>query len=366
MKTYRVGILGATGMVGQRLITLLEGHPWFEIVSVAASSRSAGQTYGALMKDRWAMGSSIPATLENMMVKDAVADIELIASEVDFVFCGLSLDADEVRELEERYASLGCGVVSTNSAHRWTEDVPMIIPEVNPEHVSLIDIQRKRRGWDTGFIAVKSNCSIQSYVPLLTPLRTYGPLEVHVAMYQAISGAGKTFETWPEIVDNIVPHIGGEEEKSEQEPQKIWANLGSSGLEMSSDVQISAQCLRVPVLDGHMAAVWFRPSKKIEITDIRKAWEDFNTHNPLKNLDLPSAPAPCIIYHEEPNRPQTGLDRDTSGGMAIHAGRLRTDEVHGGFRFIGLSHNTLRGAAGGAVLMAELLAKKGIVTALSH
>ena len=356
MKKYNVGIIGATGMVGQRFITLLSGHPWFNIVLLAASSRSAGKTYAEAVGNRWAMKSEIPANLKDMVVLDATADIEKIAAEVDFVFCAVDMKKDEIRALEEAYAKAECPVVSNNSAHRHTNDVPMIIPEINPEHAEIIEAQKKRLGTKRGFVSVKSNCSLQSYVPALHPLMKYGIKQVLTCTYQAISGAGKTFETWPEMDDNVIPYIGGEEEKSEVEPLKIWGKIDGDKIVDATSPSITAQCLRVAATDGHMAAVFVKFENKPSIEQIKEDWKNFK--GIPQELELPSAPKQFINYFEEDNRPQTKLDRNLEGGMAVSTGRLREDSQYD-YKFVCLSHNTLRGAAGGAVLMAELLAAKG-------
>ena len=355
MKQYRVGIVGATGMVGQRFVTLLENHPWFKPAFLLASGRSAGKKYGELVENRWAMSTPIPNYAKDMIVLDA-SDPSQIAGKVDFIFCAVNMPKDEIKALEETYAKCEIPVISNNSAHRSTPDVPMIIPEVNPEHVEVIHAQRARLSTSRGFIAVKSNCSLQSYVPLLHPLRGFGIKHAAVCTYQAISGAGKTFETMPEIVDNIIPFIGGEEEKSEQEPLKIWGKLEGGKIIPAHSPVITAQCLRVPVSDGHTAAVFVSFEKKPTKEEILSAWENFEGE-PQK-LHLPSAPKKFLHYFEEDNRPQPKLERNLENGMAVSAGRLRDDTLFD-YRFIGLSHNTLRGAAGGAVLLAELLAAKG-------
>ena len=358
MKKYAVGVVGATGMVGQRFVTLLENHPWFQLTTVAASSRSAGKTYEEAVGARWAMTSPMPQEAKNLVVLDAEADKEKIAASVDFIFCAVDMKKDEIRALEEAYAKLECPVVSNNSAHRWTDDVPMVIPEVNPEHIKVIDDQRKRLGTQRGFIAVKSNCSIQSYAPALHPLRPFGIEKVLVCTYQAISGAGKTFETWPEMVDNLIPYIGGEEEKSEKEPLKVWGTVENGKIVPAEHPSITAQCLRVPVSDGHTAAVFvsFRNTPTME--EIKTIWKDFEGR--AQELKLPSAPKQFLRYFEEPDRPQDKLDRDLEGGMAVTLGRLRPDTQYD-YKFVGLSHNTLRGAAGGAVLLAELLCAEGYI-----
>ena len=356
MKKYNIGIIGATGMVGQRFITLLSEHPWFEIKLLAASARSAGKKYSEAVGKRWAMTVPIPDSVKDMVVYDATADIDKIASEVDFVFCAVDMKKDEIRALEEAYAKAECPVVSNNSAHRHTDDVPMIIPEINPDHAEIINAQRKRLGTKRGFVAVKSNCSLQSYVPALHPLKKFGIKSVLACTYQAISGAGKTFETWPEIIDNVIPFIGGEEEKSEVEPLKIWGHIEGDKIVDATTPAITTQCLRVPVSDGHTAAVFVKFENKPTIDEIKQAWKDFK--GLPQELELPSAPKQFLNYFEEDNRPQAKLDRNLEGGMAVSMGRLREDTQYD-YKFVCLSHNTLRGAAGGAVLMAELLASKG-------
>ena len=355
MKKFNVGVIGATGMVGQRFLLLLENHPWFNVTALAASSSSAGKKYKDALR-RWHMSAPMPEKYADMVVLDAAADREKIASSVDFCFCAVNMKKDEIKELEYAYAKLECPIVSNNSAHRFTPDVPMVIPEINSDHISVIDAQRKRLGTKRGFIAVKSNCSLQSYVPLLHPLKKFGIKNAAVTTYQAISGAGKTFETMPEIIDNIIPYIGGEEEKSEKEPLKIWGEVNGGEIVPASTPAITAQCLRVPVSDGHTAAVFVNFEQKPTKEQILEAWANF-AGEPQK-LALPSAPKQFIHYFEEENRPQAKLDRMTENGMAVCAGRLREDNVFD-YKFVGLSHNTLRGAAGGAVLLAELLAAKG-------
>ena len=357
MKKYNVGIIGATGMVGQRFSLLLENHPWFNVVALAASPRSAGKKYEEAVGKKWAMTSPIPAKMKDMIVMDATADIEKIASMVDFVFCAVDMKKDEIKALEERYAKAECPVVSNNSAHRGTPDVPMVVPEINPEHIEIIKAQRERLGTKRGFIAVKSNCSLQSYVPALHPLMAeFGVTKALVCTYQAISGAGKTFETMPEIVDNVIPFIGGEEEKSEQEPLKIWGHIEGNKIVNASTPSITAQCFRVPVSDGHTAAVFVSFEKKPTKEQMLEAWKNFK--GVPQELELPSAPKQFLNYFEEDNRPQAKLDRMIENGMAVSIGRLREDTQYD-YKFACLSHNTLRGAAGGAVLMAELLAAKG-------
>ena len=354
MREYRVGVIGCTGMVGQRFVTLLEGHPWFRLTAVAASARSAGKTYEEAAAGRWAMEAPVPEGAKGLVVLDAEADAEKLAGQVDFVFCAVDMKKEDIRALEDRYAKLECPVVSNNSAHRWTEDVPMVVPEINPEHLRLIDAQRKRLGTKRGFVAVKSNCSLQSYVPALHPLRKYGLEKVLVCTYQAISGAGKTFERWPEMVDNCIPYIGGEEEKSKQEPMKLWGTVEDGKLVLAEGPAITAQCFRVACTDGHMAACFmkFKDGCKPSIEQIKADWANFSGR--AQELELPSAPKRFLHYFEEADRPQTKLDRMIENGMAVSIGRLREDSQYD-YKFAALSHNTLRGAAGGAVLLAELL-----------
>lgn len=356
MMNFRVGIIGATGMVGQRFITLLDKHPWFHIEVLAASPRSAGKKYKDAVGTRWAMKTQIPDRIADMTVLDADSDVEYIASRVDFVFCAVDMKKDEIRKLEEKYAKAECPVISNNSANRHTKDVPMIIPEINADHAEIINAQRKRLNTQRGFIAVKSNCSLQSYVPALHPLMKFKIKNVLACTYQAISGAGKTFETFPDIIDNVIPYIGGEEEKSETEPLKIWGKLGKDGITDADGPSITTQCLRVPVSDGHMAAVFVSFENKPSKEEILDLWKNFKGEPQI--LDLPSAPKQFLNYFEDENRPQTKLDRELEGGMAVSIGRLREDKQYD-YKFVCLSHNTLRGAAGGAVLMAELLAAKG-------
>ena len=357
MKTYKVGIIGATGMVGQRFATLLENHPWFEVTALAASSRSAGKTYKEAVGSRWAMQKPMPEKMADMIIMDAESDIEKIASMVDFVFCAVNMKKDEIKALEEKYAKMECPVISNNSAHRHTPDVPMVIPEINDDHIEIIEAQRKRLGTKRGFIAVKSNCSLQSYVPALYPLDAdFGVEDALVCTYQAISGAGKTFETFPEIVDNVIPFIGGEEEKSEVEPFKIWGKIEGDKIISASKPHFTAQCLRVPVSDGHMAAVFVRFKNKPTKEQMLEKWATFS--GAAQKLELPSAPKQFLHYFTEDNLPQTKLQRDLEGGMAVSIGRLREDTQYD-YKFVCLSHNTLRGAAGGGVLLAELLAAKG-------
>lgn len=355
MRKYKVGIVGATGMVGQRFVTLMENHPWFDLTVLAASSRSAGKTYKDAIGPRWAMSVPMPEAVQNMVIKDAEADLNDIAASVDFVFCAVNMPKDEIRTLEEKYAKAECPVVSNNSANRWTDDVPMVVPEINAEHIKVIDSQKQRLGTKYGFIAVKSNCSLQSYVPALNPLKDeFGLTKALVCTYQAISGAGKTFETAPEILDNVIPYIGGEEEKSEREPLKLWGKLEDGVIKTADSPSITAQCLRVPASDGHMAAVFVSFDKKPTMEEIKDRWNNYPA------VDLPSAPKKFLHYFEEENRPQTKLDRNLENGMAVSIGRLRPDTQYD-YKFVCLSHNTLRGAAGGAVLLAELLCKEGYI-----
>ena len=353
----RAGIIGATGMVGQRFITLLQNHPYFEISVLAASPRSAGLKYSEAVGQRWKMSSDIPESVKDMVVMSS-DKIEEISKLVDFVFCAVDMKKEEIKALEEAYAKAEIPVVSNNSANRWTEDVPMVIPEINDEHIKIIDAQRKRLGTKYGFIAVKPNCSIQSYVPALTPLLKYKPKVVVATTYQAISGAGKTFKEWPEMIDNVIPYIGGEEEKSEQEPLKIWGHIEGNKIVKAQSPVITTQCIRVPVSDGHTAAVFVSFENKPSKEEILKAWKEFK--GKPQEMGLPSAPEQFITYFEEDNRPQARLDRDIYKGMGITVGRLREDTVYD-YKFVGLSHNTLRGAAGGAVLIAELLYREGYI-----
>ena len=360
MEKYKVGIIGATGMVGQRFALLTSQHPWFEPVVLAASSHSAGKTYRDAIGTRWHMTEPMPKSIANLVVMDAEADAEAIAEQVDFVFCAVNMKKDEIKALEERYAKLECPVVSNNSAHRGTPDVPMVVPEINPDHIKIIDAQRRRLGTKRGFIAVKSNCSLQSYVPALHPLMKYGIDRALVCTYQAISGAGKTFETWPEMLDNVIPYIGGEEEKSELEPMKLWGHIEGNVIVNATEPAITAQCLRVPCSDGHMAACFMKfKGEKPSIDEIKDCWKNFSGR--AQELNLPSAPKQFLHYFEEADRPQTKLDRMLEGGMAVSIGRLREDTQYD-YKFVCLSHNTLRGAAGGAVLLAELLCAEGYIT----
>ena len=358
MEKYRVGVIGGTGMVGQRFVTLLENHPWFQLTAIAASSRSAGKTYEEAIGGRWALDVPMPGEAKDMVVLNAETDIDRIAAQVDFVFSAVDMKKEEIQALEEAYARRGCPVVSNNSAHRWTPDVPMVVPEINPEHLRVIEAQRRRLGTERGFIAVKSNCSLQSYVPALHPLRAFGLEQVLVCTYQAISGAGKTFQRWPEMVDNCIPYIGGEEEKSEQEPLKLWGRVEDGKIVRADGPSITAQCFRVACQDGHMAAVFmkFADGKAPSMEQIKADWAAFR--GVPQELELPSAPKQFLHYFEEPDRPQTRLDRNLEHGMAVSVGRLRPDTQYD-YKFVCLSHNTLRGAAGGAVLLAELLCAKG-------
>ena len=356
MKKYKVGIVGATGMVGQRFITLLDNHPWFDITALAASSRSSGKQYKEVAEKRWMMDVPYSDKVGEMVVMDATADVEKIASMVDFVFCAVDMKKDEIKALEEEYAKHECPVVSNNSAHRHTPDVPMVIPELNPEHTAVIESQRKRLGTKRGFVAVKSNCSLQSYVPAIHPLNKFGVKDVLVCTYQAISGAGKNFETWPEMVDNVIPFIGGEEEKSEIEPLKIYGKVEGDEIVPATSPAFTAQCIRVPVTNGHMGAVFVRFENKPSKEEIIEIWDNFK--GVPQELDLPSAPKKFLNYFVEDNMPQTKLQRELEGGMAVSIGRLREDTQYD-YKFVCLSHNTLRGAAGGAVLLAELLCAQG-------
>ncbi len=351
----KVGVVGATGMVGQRMLSLLADHPWFEVVTLAASARSAGKPYAEAVAGRWAFSWPIPQKYQAMPVLDA-ADITAVTRDVDFLFCAVDMKKDEIRALEDAYAKTETPVVSNNSAHRTTPDVPMIIPEINPEHAEVIASQRKRLGTQVGFVVVKPNCSIQSYVPALHALKAFEPTRAVVSTYQAISGAGKTFDRWPEMVDNVIPYIGGEEEKSEQEPLRIWGKVENGAILSASSPTISAHCVRVAASDGHLATVSVSFAKKPTEQQILAAWRDFS--GIPQQLNLPSAPKPFLKYFDEPDRPQTRLDRDFERGMGVTIGRLRTDSLFD-YRFIGLSHNTIRGAAGGSVLTAELLCAQG-------
>jgi len=356
MKTYNVGIIGATGMVGQRFAVLLENHPWFKVKALAASPRSAGKTYAEAVGSRWLLEKPMPESMKDIVVMDATADIEKITAQVDFVFCAVDMKKDEIKALEEAYAKHECPVMSNNSAHRFTDDVPMIIPEINDDHLAIIDAQKARLGTKRGFISVKSNCSIQSYVPALHPLKKFGIKNVLACTYQAISGAGKTFDTWPEMVDNLIPYIGGEEEKSEKEPLKVWGEIKDGKIVPAETPCITTQCLRVPVSNGHFAAVFVSFENKPSKEEILQIWKEYK--GVPQDLELPSAPKQFLNYFEEDNYPQAKLHRNLENGMAVSIGRLREDTQYD-YKFVCLSHNTLRGAAGGAVEMAELYAAKG-------
>ena len=355
----RVGILGATGMVGQRFISLLENHPWFEVVTLAASPRSAGKTYEEAVGGRWKMDTPMPECVKKMAVMN-VNEIEKVASEVDFVFSAVDMTKEEIRAIEDAYAKTETPVVSNNSAHRWTPDVPMVVPEINPEHFDVIEFQKKRLGTKRGFIAVKPNCSIQSYAPVLTAWKEFEPYEVVATTYQAISGAGKTFKDWPEMEGNIIPFIGGEEEKSEQEPLRIWGKIENGVIVKATEPKITCQCIRVPVLNGHTAAVFVKFRKKPTKEQLIEKLENFK--GLPQELNLPSAPKQFIRYMTEDNRPQVTLDVNYENGMGINVGRLREDSIYD-WKFVGLSHNTVRGAAGGAVLCAETLVAKKFIAA---
>ena len=354
----RVGILGATGMVGQRFISLLENHPWFEVVTVAASPRSAGKTYEEAVNGRWKMTTPMPEAVKKLIVMD-LNEVEKVAATVDFVFSAVDMTKDEIRAIEEKYAKTETPVVSNNSAHRWTPDVPMVVPEINPEHFDVIEYQKKRLGTTRGFIAVKPNCSIQSYAPVLTAWKEFEPYEVVATTYQAISGAGKTFKEWPEMEGNIIPYIGGEEEKSEKEPLRIWGKIEDGVIVPATEPKITCQCIRVPVLNGHTAAVFVKFRKKPTKEQLIEALKNFS--GVPQELELPSAPKHFIQYLEEDNRPQVTEDVNYENGMGVSIGRLREDTVYD-YKFVGLSHNTVRGAAGGAVLCAETLKAKGFIT----
>ncbi len=355
----RVGILGATGMVGQRFISLLENHPWFEVVTVAASPRSAGKTYEEAVNGRWKMTTPMPEAVKKLIVMD-LNEVEKVAATVDFVFSAVDMTKDEIRAIEEKYAKTETPVVSNNSAHRWTPDVPMVVPEINPEHFDVIEYQKKRLGTTRGFIAVKPNCSIQSYAPVLTAWKEFEPYEVVATTYQAISGAGKTFKEWPEMEGNIIPYIGGEEEKSEKEPLRIWGKIEDGVIVPATEPKITCQCIRVPVLNGHTAAVFVKFRKKPTKEQLIEKLESFR--GLPQELELPSAPKQFIRYMQEDNRPQVTLDVDYENGMGISVGRIREDSIYD-FKFVGLSHNTVRGAAGGALLCAETLKAKGYIQA---
>jgi len=356
----RVGILGGTGMVGQRFISLLENHPWFEVTTIAASPRSAGKTYAEAVGDRWKMDTPMPEAVKDIVVMN-VNEVEKVAAEVDFVFSAVDMSKDEIKAIEEQYAKTETPVVSNNSAHRWTPDVPMVVPEINPEHMKVIDYQKKRLGTTRGFIAVKPNCSIQSYAPVLTAWMEFEPYEVVATTYQAISGAGKTFKDWPEMVGNVIPYIGGEEEKSEKEPLRIWGKIDPEKGEIvpATSPVITCQCIRIPVLNGHTAAVFVKFKKQPTKEQLIQKLIEYK--GAPQELNLPSAPKQFITYHEEDNRPQITEDVMYENGMGINVGRIREDHVYD-WKFVGLSHNTVRGAAGGAVLCAELLKAQGYIT----
>ena len=354
----KVGILGGTGMVGQRFISLLENHPWFEVTTIAASPRSAGKTYEEAVGDRWKMTTPMPEAVKKIVVMN-VNEVEKVSKEVDFVFSAVDMTKDEIKKIEEEYAKTETPVVSNNSAHRWTPDVPMVIPEINPEHMKVIEFQKKRLGTKRGFIAVKPNCSIQSYAPVLSAWKEFEPTEVVATTYQAISGAGKTFKDWPEMIENVIPYIGGEEEKSEMEPLRIWGKIEDGVIKPAQSPIITCQCIRVPVLNGHTAAVFVNFAKKPTKEQLIAKLREFR--GIPQELKLPSAPAQFIQYLEEDNRPQVKLDVDFEKGMGISVGRLREDKIYD-YKFVGLSHNTVRGAAGGGVLCAELLKAQGYIT----
>lgn len=353
----KVGILGGTGMVGQRFISLLENHPWFEVTTIAASPRSAGKTYEEAVGGRWKMDTPMPQAVKNIIVKN-VNEVEEVSKDVDFVFSAVDMTKDEIKKIEEEYAKSETPVVSNNSAHRWTPDVPMVIPEINPEHMKVIEFQKKRLGTTRGFIAVKPNCSIQSYAPVLTAWKEFEPTEVVATTYQAISGAGKTFKDWPEMIENVIPYIGGEEEKSEMEPLRIWGKIEDGVITPATSPVITCQCIRVPVLNGHTAAVFVKFAKKPTKEQLIEKTRNFK--GLPQELNLPSAPKQFIQYLEEDNRPQVKLDVDFENGMGISVGRIREDKIYD-YKFVGLSHNTVRGAAGGAVLCAELLKAQGYI-----
>ena len=358
-RKLKVGILGATGMVGQRFIALLEHHPWYEVVTVAASPRSAGKSYEEAVGDRWKMTTPMPEGVKKLVVLN-VNEVDTVAADVDFVFSAVDMSKDEIKAIEDAYAKTETPVVSNNSAHRWTPDVPMVIPEINPEHFEVIKSQRKRLGTERGFVAVKPNCSIQSYAPVLTAWKEFEPYEVVATTYQAISGAGKNFQDWPEMIENIIPYIGGEEEKSEQEPLRLWGTVENGEIVKANGPAITCQCIRVPVLNGHTAAVFVKFRKKPTKNQLIEALVSYK--GLPQELNLPSAPAQFIQYLEEDNRPQVHLDVDFEQGMGISVGRLREDSIYD-YKFVGLSHNTVRGAAGGAVLCAELLTAKEYIKA---
>ena len=355
----KVGILGGTGMVGQRFISLLDGHPWFEVVAIAASARSAGKTYEEAVSGKWKMSNPMPEAVKNIVVQD-LHDVENVANKVDFVFSAVDMNKEEIIEFENAYAKTETPVVSNNSAHRWTPDVPMVVPEINDGHTAVIEFQKKRLGTERGFVAVKPNCSIQSYTPVLNAWAEFEPYEVVVSTYQAISGAGKTFKEWPEMIENIIPYIGGEEEKSEREPLRVWGKIEDGVIKPADHIKITSQCIRVPVLNGHTASVFVKfkkqPTKEQLIEKIR------SYEGAPQKLGLPSAPKHFIQYLEEDNRPQVKLDVDYENGMGVSVGRIREDSIYD-WKFVGLSHNTIRGAAGGAILLAELLKAQGYISA---
>ncbi|MBN2416490.1 aspartate-semialdehyde dehydrogenase [bacterium] len=351
-------VIGATGTVGRRFVRLLERHPWFTVKAVAASSRSAGMPYAEVLHRRDPQLTAVSSSVGDLAVLDAGKDIDAIASACPLVFSALSLDKQAVRELEEAYAGAGAAVVSNNSAHRWTPDVPMIMPEINPHHADLIDLQRKSRGWSSGLIAVKPNCSVQSFLPVLEAFRSYRPLQVVVSTYQAVSGAGRSLQEWPEMHDNVIPLISGEEEKTEREPLRIWGRLGEHGIEPADTPVISATCVRVPVSDGHLASVNVKFARPATAEQLITSIKEYTS--PISSFGLPSSPDPFLTYFSDPDRPQTALDRDAGNGMGITVGRIRSDSVFD-WKFVSLSHNTLRGAAGGAVLLAELLVYRGFI-----
>ncbi len=354
----KVAILGGTGMVGQRFISLLDGHPWFEVTEIAASPRSAGLTYEEAVADRWKLEKPMPQAVKKIVVRN-VNEVEEVASHVDFVFSAVDMTKEEIKKIEEEYAKTETPVVSNNSAHRWTPDVPMVVPEINPQHMEVIEAQKKRLGTTRGFIAVKPNCSIQSYAPVLTAWKEFEPYEVIASTYQAISGAGKTFKDWPEMDGNIIPYIGGEEEKSEKEPLRLWGEVKDGVIVPADDIKITSQCIRVPILYGHTATVFVKFKKKPTKEELIQKMVEFK--GLPQELDLPSAPKQYIQYLEEDNRPQVQLDVNYENGMGISVGRLREDSIYD-YKFVGLSHNTIRGAAGGAVLCAELLKAQGYIT----
>lgn len=358
MKKFNVGIIGATGIVGQRFLDLLDLHPWFNVTCLAASSRSKGKTYKQAVANRWFMKNPIPSYIKDMIIHDAVEDAKVISSKVDFVFCAVDMPKSEVIQLEEKYAKYECILISNNSANRYKNDIPMIIPEVNPHHTDIIPYQQKRLGTKRGFIAVKSNCSIQSYVPALSSLSEYGIKKVLACTYQAISGAGKIFDNYDQIIDNVIPYIAGEEKKSEVEPLKVFGKINNGIIENENRIEITTQCLRVPVSDGHLAAVFATFDKKVNVSEIIDKWNNYIS--PIDHFNLPSSPKKMIYYMSDIDRPQPKLDRNIDNGMGITVGRLRKDSQYD-IKFVSLSHNTVRGAAGGAILMAELLVAKGYI-----